>query len=95
MRAVEENDDTLKKISNKICGMNNKITEAGYGLSEAYHIGPAYFKDLVNVSNENVEAVLKDIFKNKIEPILREYMRGRKAEAQDNIIKDCRDELLG
>ena len=95
MKAVEGKDNTLENISNKICRMNNKITETGYGLSEAHHIGPAYFKDLVNASNKNAKVVLKDIFKNRIEPILREYMRGRKAEAQDNLIRDCRDELLG
>ena len=88
-------DTTLKTISDKICGMNNKITEVGYGLSEAYHIGPAYFKDLVNASDGNVKAVLEAIFENRIKPILREYMRGRKAEVQDKLIENCRDELLG
>ena len=87
--------DKIEKISEKICQMNQKITESGYGFSEAYHIGPAYFKDLVKVSDKEVEVELRDIFKNRIEPILREYMRGRKAEAQDELIKVCRVELLG
>lgn len=99
MRAVEGNekltDTTLKIISDKICGMNNKITEVGYGLSEAYHIGPAYFKDLVNASDENAEDVFRNIFENRIEPILREYMRGRESGVQDKLIKSCRDKLLG
>ena len=88
-------EDNINEISEKICQMNNIITESGYGFSEAYHIGPAYFKDLVKVSDEEVEVVLRNIFKNRIEPILREYMRGRKAEAQDELIKVCRVELLG
>lgn len=88
-------DDKIVEISNKICQMNNKITEFGYGLSEAYHIGPAYFKDLVKESDEKTEGVLSDIFENRIEPILCEYMRGRKAEVQDKLISSCRDELLG
>ena len=88
-------DDKIKEISDKICQMNKIITEFGYGLSEAYHIGPAYFKDFVKASDENADDVLKDIFKNRIEPILREYMRGRKAEVQDELISSCRDELLG
>lgn len=88
-------DDKIVEISNKICQMNNKITEFGYGLSEAYHIGPAYFKDLVKESDEKTEGVLSDIFENRIEPILYEYMRGRKAEVQDKLISSCRDELLG
>lgn len=88
-------EDKINEISEKICQMNKKITESGYGFSEAYHIGPAYFKDLVKVSDKNVEAELRDIFKNRIEPILREYMRGRRAEVQDKLIKNCRVELLG
>ena len=75
--------------------MNKIITEFGYGLSEAYHIGPAYFKDFVNASDGNAEAELKNIFKIRIEPILREYMRGRESGVQDKLIKRCRDKLLG
>ena len=85
----------IEEISVKIRQMNNKITEFGYGLSEAYHIGPVYFKDLVKVSDKKAEGVLSDIFKNRIEPILREYMRGRTSEVQDKLISSCRDELLG
>lgn len=88
-------DDKIKEISDKICQMNKIITEFGYGLSEAYHIGPAYFKDFVNASDGNAEAELKNIFKNRIEPILREYMRGRESGVQDKLIKSCRDKLLG
>ena len=88
-------DDKIKEISDKICQMNKIITEFGYGLSEAYHIGPAYFKDFVNASDGNADAELKNIFKNRIEPILREYMRGRESGVQDKLIKSCRDKLLG
>lgn len=88
-------DDEIKEISDKICQMNKIITEFGYGLSEAYHIGPAYFKDLVNVSDKEPESELSDIFENRIEPILREYMRGRVSGVQDKLIKSCRDKLLG
>lgn len=88
-------EDKINEISEKIYQMNKKITKSDYGFSEAYHIGPAYFKDLVKVSDEEVEVVLRDIFINRIEPILREYMRGRTAEVQDELIKTCRVELLG
>lgn len=88
-------DGEIKEISDKICQMNKIITEFGYGLSEAYHIGPAYFKDLVNVPDKEAESELSDIFENRIEPILREYMRGRESGVQDKLIKSCRDKLLG
>ena len=88
-------EDKINEISEKIYQMNKKITKSDYGFSEAYHIGPAYFKDLVKVSDEEVEVILRDIFINRIEPILREYMRGRTAEVQDELIKTCRVELLG
>lgn len=88
-------EDMINEISERICKMNNVMTKSDYGFSEAYHIGPAYFKDLVKVSDKEAEGKLRDIFENRIEPILREYMRGRKAEAQDELIKVCRVELLG
>lgn len=99
MYEKEENkslsENMINEISERICKMNNVITKSDYGFSEAYHIGPAYFKDFVKASDENIDDVLRKIFKNRIEPILHEYMRGRNQGVQDKLIKDCRVELLG
>lgn len=88
-------DETLEKVSQKIITMNNKMTDAGYGLSEAYHIGPAYFKDLVEVSDGEVNEKLEEIFKNRIDSILREYTRGRRSDVETDLIEPCKIALLG
>ena len=58
------------------------------GLSEAYHIGPAYFKEY-----DESDHKLENIFNNNIESILREYTRGRKSDDINALIKKCREEL--
>ena len=55
---------------------------AQFGLNEAFHIGPAYFKDYN-------PADVDDTWKNRIEPILREYVRGRDAKKVEEFIKAC------
>jgi len=92
--ANEYMEDTLKQMVkdktidlngtiDKIKNMNDKI--AGFkGLSSAFEIGAAYFKNLGKMS-------LQSIFDEKIKPILIEYTRGRKDS--DQLIKDCADSL--
>ena len=54
------------------------------GLSEAYHIGPAYFKNY----SDNVDNGV--YFDQNLESILREYVRGRRTNDIDDFIKNCR-----
>ncbi|MBM7560464.1 McrB family protein, partial [Marinitoga litoralis] len=63
--------------------LNNAISEKGkiYGLNEHYHLGPAYFGKIDGIAkNENTEIYMNDIkckiWKYRLEPILREYVRG-------------------
>lgn len=82
------------KLSDKVKNMNGIITDDKYkqfGLSEAYHIGAAYFK---NLSRSYTEEELGNIFEFKIVPLLREYTRGHNSEQVDNFIEDCKKELL-
>lgn len=92
---TDENSENYKKIeelADKIIKMNNTISSNNkFGLSDAYHIGPAYFKKL-DISDSNS---LKDIFETNIVSILKEYTRGRKSEEVDTWIKMCRNALLG
>ena len=73
-------DDKLDGICEKIKNMNNAISNANLGLTEAYHIGPAYFKELVKVSDDKTQDELKNIYANRIKPILMEYTRGRRRD---------------
>ena len=78
----------------RITSMNNKISGLGstYGLSDAYHIGPAYFKGF---DPQNPKDSLKKIFDHNIAPILREYTRGRDRERVEEFVDECSKALLG
>lgn len=71
--------DVPDDVIGKIIAMNGYISSAGskYGLSKSYHIGPAYFKNYISETEED----LKKLFNEDIAPIVREYLRGR-AEAE-------------
>ncbi|WAM10969.1 hypothetical protein ONA00_00150 [Mycoplasmopsis cynos] len=64
--------EEAKNLANRICAMNDVISNKGaeFGLSEAYHIGHAYFKELNS-------STLQEIFNNDIALIIKEYTRGR------------------
>lgn len=86
-------DGKLEAVAKKIKYMNETMTQTGYGLSDAYHIGPAYFKELAMVSNDEINNKLEEIFTNRINSILREYTRGRRSDVENELIKPCKDAL--
>lgn len=88
-------DDNFIKIIKNIKQMNNVISGDTYkklGLNESYHIGPAYFKNLFDGNGKDNRDT---IFNEKIEPLLREYTRGRDTQTVINFIKACNDALFG
>lgn len=92
---AEISDEKLESVVEKIKYMNEKMTQSVYGLSDAYHIGPAYFQELVKVSDsdDEIKNKLNEIFTHKIESILREYTRGRRSDVETELIKLCKDAL--
>ena len=83
-----------KRLAEAIIRMNNIISTEGqqFGLSEAYHIGHAYFK---GVDFKNYETSLTEIFDNNISSILREYTRGRNQNDVFAFLENCKSALLG
>lgn len=79
-------------IARKAIDMNSCLSEPEFGLGEAYHIGPAYFKSIS--AGEDLEKALKEVFSHRIEPLLREYTRGQNAGKVEKFIQKCRDRLL-
>lgn len=75
-------------IARKAIKMNNCLSGFSFGLGEAYHIGPAYFKSM----SEGEE--LEDVFSHRIEPLLREYTRGQNAQDVEELIQKCKEKLL-
>jgi len=82
----------IEELADKIIKMNDEISNSKFGLTDAYHIGPAYFKKLDVTDYENS---LETIFEHNIVSILKEYTRGRKQEEVENLITSCRNALLG
>lgn len=76
--------DDIKKMNNIIANQP--------GLGEAFAIGPAYFKGYKGNTPEERKNSLETICKKNIEPILREYMRGR--QAIDVFVNECHSALF-
>lgn len=96
INGIEDNkiDDDFNKTIENIKQMNNVISDNTYkklGLNESYHIGPAYFKNLFD--GGDIKNNLETIFKEKIEPLLREYTRGRDTKTVNDLIDNCRGKL--
>lgn len=88
-----DDEDISKDLAQRAINMNAVISgESGkrFGLNEDYHIGPAYFKDYDK--NKSMDENLDDIWKRNIEPILREYIRGK--NGVDKFINDCHKALM-
>ena len=92
--SAEERETMLDEIipqwasSAKKCmhAINQAIEEIA-GLSKAYHIGPAYFKNLKNYDGE-----FSQLWEYHIEGILREYLRGTRGV--DDNVTSLRKEFL-
>lgn len=85
----------MDALTNHIIEMNKQLTSSSFGFTDAYHIGPAYFKDYEPTGTNFLNTrSLTSIFDENIEPIIREYTRGRDHTPVDDLIKKCRDTLL-
>lgn len=90
------NPEAYEFIKGKINALNDYISnseENGMGLSDAYNIGPAYFKSYANVKGASYKSKLINIYKNEIEPTLKEYVRGRDQNSIDAFLSECRNKL--
>jgi|GEM_PF-6524241 len=86
MLKIDKKD--VSRLAAAAIEMNTVISDESFnfGLSVAYHIGPAYYK---SYTGNNIDA----IWENKIEPILREYTRGRSNDSVEQFISKCLDSL--
>lgn len=82
---------TIDELVRRINAMNEVISsdEWKFGLSDAYHIGHAYFKtiDTGDLSS------LNKVFAMNIVPLLKEYTRGRDPSSVAEFIKKCAEAL--
>lgn len=103
--AYSKKDELVKRIMsiNKVISGEDRsvvINGSGFGLNEAYQIGPAYFKSFngyftkTDAPKNEKGCCLEVIWDEKIETTLREYVRGRMSDQIEEFIKNCRDKLI-
>lgn len=93
LRSMLNDEKVSKDLAQRAIRMNEVISgesDKRFGLNEDYHIGPAYFKDYDKAKSMGKN--LDDIWKRNIEPILREYLRGK--NGVDKFINDCHKALM-
>ena len=83
-KGMEESE--IKELAQAAKKLNETISEAGesLGLNDDYHIGPAYYKHFTSKTKK------EEYFNSYLEPILREYVRGRKPEKIEAFITACK-----
>ncbi len=91
--AINNLDELIDKhiipLNKVISGESNRVVNGtDYGLGKEYQLGPAYFKKY-----RGDEQSLKLIWEENIEPILKEYIRGRDNEGA--FIDACKNVFLG
>lgn len=82
----------IKNLNEVISGSEKNFHDyngSRFRLSEAYQIGPAYFKNF-----DGTKESLENLWKEKVEPILREYVRGYEKTEIENFINLCKDQLF-
>lgn len=88
-------DILVDRISNLNSVISDKNKGGRFGLSEAFHIGPAYFKTfgdpIENSSDPDSDKTVgyQQIWKWKLEPILKEYVRGRDSQDVKEFMREC------
>lgn len=93
LRDDHQCDEHVEKLIAKLDALNDYISssENNMGLSDAYHIGPAYFKGLENSGSRlRFETRITQIYNDEIETILKEYVRGRDQSAINEFLDAAR-----
>lgn len=86
--AAKSSSEDIEQLVQSVIKMNGVISKrTDLGLDEAYHIGPAYFK---TYDGNNLEV----IWTERLEPILREYCRGRSKSVVDQFVEECQKTLF-
>lgn len=87
-------DEFWFKVLQKMQQLNKVIDDQKYDLGEIYKLGGAYFiNDSIynSLCDVDVNSYLQNLYENKIEPLLREYMRGRKKEKVDAFLEEVKN----
>lgn len=79
-------------LAERIMDLNEVIHSAGqeFGLNRQYDISQGQFTSLPSTDYDSISKVCSDAWEYKIEPLLREYLRGEDETRIDGFIDECR-----
>ena len=81
-----ENMNLPKEIKEKMAKLNAEISKTD-GLNASYHIGGAYFLD----ENGDKRTDYENVWKFRLEPLLKEYLRGMSEEDKEKKLKELKN----
>lgn len=93
------------ELAAAVMGLNEYLTQADglrYGLTTQHYISHGYFADLpshlLNGNKKSAETFLppikKHVWEYRVEPLLREYLRGYSSTEIDKFIRTAEDKWL-
>ncbi|HIQ98707.1 MAG TPA: AAA family ATPase [Candidatus Scybalocola faecavium] len=99
------NSAMIDDIASRIMNLNEEVSKSEMFLNEQYYISQGYFSNLNkttidklnNGSVQKATAVtefLKDVYKYRLEGLLKEYMRGEDSKKICDFFKKCKAALL-
>lgn len=92
------NDDKPEELAGRVMKMNEVMKAPAYkdfGLNEQYYISQGQFANLPNnTPKDSIDKLLKEVWKWRIKPLLREYVRGEDPELVNRFLEDCENALM-
>ena len=103
---MEENSDKnnieqiAEQIAEQVNALNDCINTSGsrYGLNQQYFISQGQFSGLPvsiwkKLESNDIRTFLNEVFNLRIEPLLREYLRGESETEIDDFVNECRNTI--
>ena len=89
------NADEKEEIKKRMFALNDAILEPELGLGEAYQIGAAYFRKMLNYKEFGMEKAFSMLWDYHLKGLLSEYLRGNhNSKAQLEALKDAYDKKV-
>lgn len=87
-----KDEEIIKDLTDRAINLNNALSDNGkdLNLNEHYHLGPAYFGKINFEGHIEIQAAYQELWNNRIEPILREYVRGYEQVQIKAFIDSCK-----
>lgn len=93
-------EQIAEHIAEQVSALNDCINTSGsrYGLNQQYFISQGQFSGLPvsiwkELENDDIILFLDKVFNLRIEPLLREYLRGESEKEIDDFVNECRNTL--